>query len=100
MARWLAAVVLALMAIGIADCLLRWHVSAARWLASAAFVSIAAAAGYRWLWPTMRYRTTAAAAARRIEQRFPDLKEWLTSAAAFLAESEHDPTAGSPALRR
>lgn len=98
--RFAAAAVAIIATIAALDYLLRWHDPGLRWLVSLA-VCLGIGLAFSYLaWPTFTARRGLIDVARRIELRFPQLGERLSSAMAFLAQSEDDPTAGSPALRR
>lgn len=55
---------------------------------------------YRFLWTPLRARLRPIDVAQRLERRFPELAERLSSSIEFLSEPEDDPRAGSPELRR
>ncbi len=55
---------------------------------------------YRWVLRGARARFADVALASRVEGRFPDLHDRLTSAVEFLGQGEDDAQAGSPELRR
>lgn len=98
--RFVATTVAIVAAIAMLDYLLRWHDPGLRWLVSLVAVVGAGLAFYFLARPVIAARRGLIDVARRIERRFPQLGERLSSSMAFLAQSEGDPTAGSPALRR
>lgn len=100
LSRFAAAAVGIIILLALADYGLRLHDAAGRWLFSLmALLGIAGA--FMWLgWPALRPRKSPIEVARRIESRFPALEGRLSSAVAFLDESEDDPRAGSAALRK
>jgi hypothetical protein len=55
---------------------------------------------YRFLWPVLTSHLSDVNVALRIERCYPQLEDRLSSTAQFLEQSENDPLAGSPALRR
>ncbi len=98
--RFIAAAVAIVAAIAALDYLLRWHDPGLRWLVSLVALLGAGLAFYFLARPVFAAHRGLIDVARRIERRFPQLGERLSSSMAFLAQSEDDPTAGSPALRR
>src|SRR5262245_22513062 len=98
--RFAAAALALLVSISMLDHLLRWHDPGLRWLASLTAIATIAAAFFYFAIPGFRVRRNLIDVARRIERRFPQFGERLSSAIAFLEQGEHDPTAGSSALRR
>ncbi len=55
---------------------------------------------YRYLLPAVRVPLDDVRLARRVEQRYPELTDRLSSSLNFLNQSEDDPQAGSSELRR
>src|SRR6476620_3617462 len=100
LARFGAAVLAIVVGLGLIDYLLRLHAPVARWLLSAVGVVLTIIAFLKLAWPAIRLRQSAVSTARRIELRFPDLGERLSSAIAFSAEAVTNPVAGSSALRQ
>ncbi|HMC09984.1 MAG TPA: hypothetical protein VKH44_01790, partial [Pirellulaceae bacterium] len=100
LARFAVAVVLAITGLGFLDYLLRLHDPLARWLLSASLLATVIFAFNKLVLPSLRVHQSPIGTARRIELRFPVLRERLSSAIAFLSQSQDDPTAGSPVLRR
>ncbi|MCA9248047.1 MAG: hypothetical protein KDA42_13055 [Planctomycetales bacterium] len=99
-AAWLAVVVAALMILGACDFVLRYQDPGLRILASlAALVAIAWGAN-RYLRSVVFLRIDALDVAQRIERRYPELKQSLSSAIVFLRQEEGDAGAGSSTLRR
>lgn len=100
-AAWVTAlVVTALLVAGTADYLLRYDDHGVRLIVTLLVLAAAGWSVWRFLLPAWRYRPSDVDTARRIERRFPQLRDRLSSSVAFLNESEDDPRAGSPALRR
>lgn len=100
-AAWMVGVVAAAaMAAGLADYLIRYQDRGVRIIVSLMVLAAAAWSAWRFLWPALRYQPGDVDTARRIERRFPHLRDRLSSAVAFLNEPEDDPRAGSAALRR
>ena len=71
-----------------------------RLLSTAAVLAVGVWGLGRFLSPAFVRRLPEIEVAQRIEQRFPQLCDRLSSAVAFLGQSEDQPTAGSPDLRR
>jgi hypothetical protein len=71
-----------------------------RVICSATLVIAVGLGAYYFLFPALFYRRSDEQVAQRIERRFPQLRDRLSSTLAFLIQAEDDPTAGSPALRR
>jgi hypothetical protein len=55
---------------------------------------------WKWLYPAWKYPWSEFEVAQRVEQRWPELRNRLSSSLAFLSQSEDDPVAGSASLRR
>ncbi|HEY3395222.1 MAG TPA: hypothetical protein VGK58_21150 [Lacipirellulaceae bacterium] len=87
-------------ALGAADYLVRFSDRGLRIMATLALFATFIWAVYRWAYLPSRRRLAPFAVARRIEQRFPQLKDSLASAVEFLMQSEEDSTSGSAQLRR
>ena len=58
------------------------------------------AAVYRFLYPAIAVRLSDVQLAQRVQQRWPELGDELTSAVEFIEQAEDDVLAGSPDLRR
>lgn len=86
--------------LGLADYLLRLNDFGVRLICWAGLVAVLAAGVYYVLYPALVFRPTDLQIARRIEQYYPPLADRLSSALAFLDQSEQDATAGSASLRR
>src|SRR5262245_47054209 len=86
--------------LGLIDFLIRFHDPGLRIMSTAAFLAVVAWVAYRWWYLPSRPPISELAVARRIEARFPQLRDSLASAVEFLQQSEHDETAGSTQLRR
>src|SRR5262245_4077671 len=100
LARFGAALAAIVVGLGLLDYFLRPHDSLSRWILSLAAVALSIMALAKLTWPAARFVQSLVATARRIERRFPELGERLSSAIAFLAQDENAITAGSPDLRR
>lgn len=87
-------------AFGVVDYLVRVQDPGLRWMFSLLVLGVTIAIVVRYLWPAMRIPLSDLEIARRIEQCFPPLRNRLSSAVEFLTQSEDDPYAGSPQLRR
>ncbi|NUQ61695.1 MAG: hypothetical protein HUU20_04350 [Pirellulales bacterium] len=96
----LGAAVAAVILLGAADYAIRFEDRGIRVLASAAVLSVLVWAAYRNLYFGLTTRMTDVELARRLECRFPVLRDSLASAVEFLRQSEEDPLAGSVAMRR
>jgi hypothetical protein len=88
------------LAFGWLDYLLRFQDPGVRWIISAAALALVAWCFWRYLVPTFRYRCSDLQAACRIERRFPELGDRLSSAVAFADQRPDDVQAGSAQLRR
>ena len=73
---------------------------AGRWLRSLALAWLGVAIGRRWWVAVARPRVTLLEVARRVERRYPQLRDVVTSAVDFSSQSPTDPCAGSESLRR
>src|SRR5262245_40301735 len=100
LARFVVATVLVVAALGLIDYGFRLHNPMARWLLSICAVALLGVAFVKLALRQLVAARGQLATARRIEHRFPELGERLSSAIAFLKQADNDPTAGSPALRR
>ncbi|MEX0585424.1 MAG: hypothetical protein WD176_02180, partial [Pirellulales bacterium] len=104
--RWLfgmgrvAAVVLAGgVLLALADFQFRYQDPGLRILSTGALGLVVAWGLWRYLSPLVRRGPSRLTVARRIEQRFPQLSDSLSSSIDFLERPENDPTSGSPALQ-
>jgi hypothetical protein len=82
------------------DYLVRYQDRGLRIMASLAFAVAVGWTAYRCFILPRRKRLGDVDLAKKVERRFPELKDRLASAVDFLGQDENDPTAGSPALRR
>ena len=82
------------------DYFLRYEEPGIRFASTAAVVLVIVWAGWRYLLPSVRTELSDVFLARRIERRFPILRERLAGAVAFLRTPDGDPSAGSAELRR
>lgn len=96
----IAAAVLAIVLLGLADYLIRFQDRGVRAISTAAALVACGWAMRRFLWPALTARWTTVRLAQRAEKRFPGLTDRLASTMYFLAQPEGDETAGSAALRR
>jgi hypothetical protein len=85
---------------GSVDYWLRTSETGVKAIASLAILAVTLLVAIRVSWPAWRQRLRLLSVAQRIEQRFPELGDRLSSSLAFLAEEEHDKLAGSATLRR
>jgi len=97
---FLATVVLALLALGFMDYLVRFQDVGMRVICFALLWLVVAWGSYRYLRSAWLYRCSDLQAAQRIERRFPSLGDLLSSAVAFSAQGAADQSAGSLELRR
>src|SRR5437870_1825082 len=100
LARFAVAGIVASVALCLIDYLLRIHDPVARWLICALFLGLISASFRKFVLPVLWLKRDPIATARRTELHFPEPGERLSSAIAFLRQSENDRTAGSPDLRR
>lgn len=84
----------------LADYTLRSDDAGVRLLSSAAVLAVGAWAMGRFAYPVFVRRLSELEVAQRIEQRFPQMCDRLSSAVAFLGQPEDQVTSGSPDLRR
>jgi len=89
----------AMLAWGLLDYLVHFQDRGLRILASFSIAGVFTWTAYRLFVAWRRLRPDAELA-RRVERRFPRLHDRLVSAVEFLHESDDDPWAGSPVLRR
>ncbi len=82
------------------DYALRFDDAGVRWLSTSAVLAAGVWGLWRFFGPALVRRLPELEVAQRIEQRFPQLCDRLSSAVAFLGQSEAQPTAGSADLRR
>jgi hypothetical protein len=85
---------------GLIDAAVHVSESGVRAIASLAILAATAFVAWRWAWPAWQQRPTLLSVAQRIEQRWPELGDRLSSSLAFLGQRESDALAGSAALRR
>ncbi len=100
-ACWISATAIAAaLVLGLADYLVRLSDPGLRIMSTAALVVAVVWAAHRWWYLPQRQRLVPLVVARRVEARFPQLRDSLASAVEFLRQSETDETAGSAQLRR
>ena len=97
---FLAVGVLAAFAVGFTDYLFRfqdrgWRVTGSTLVGAALVWAFA-----RFVYPSLAARYNNVQVAQRIERRFPQLADQLSTAVSFLEYSPSDPYAGSPLLRQ
>ena len=98
---WTAAALLAaVLALGLTDYAIRFQDRGIRLMASLAVMLVLAWACYRFWYRGFGRRLGDVELAQRVERRFPNLANRLTSAIQFLKQPESDVHAGSAALRR
>jgi len=97
---WLIAALGAVLLAGLADYCLRLDDTGVRLFSSAAVAAFCGWCLWRLVVPLYLHRLSELEVAQRIEQRFPQWCDRLSSAVAFLDQSEQQPLAGSPDLRR
>src|SRR4030042_3511095 len=95
-----AAVVGTMTVVGLADYVIRFEDRGLRVICSLLVLGALGWTGYRYLYLGMSVRLRHAYLAGRVQRRFPGLEDRLVSSVEFLGQSEDDPTAGSPPLRR
>ncbi|NLF72238.1 MAG: hypothetical protein GX575_24655 [Candidatus Anammoximicrobium sp.] len=84
----------------VTDYALRFDDAGVRWLSALAVLALGAWGLGRFLVPVLVRRLSELEVAQRIERRFPEMCDRLSSAVAFLNQPEEEPTAGSADLRR
>lgn len=98
---WVAVCVIgAVLVLGTADYLIRFQDRGIRLMCSLAIVAVMVRAVWQFAWQPLRRRLSAVEVAQRVERRFPQLKQELSSSIEFLSRSAADQVAGSAALRR
>jgi len=98
---WVASgIVATVAAVGLADWLFRFQDRGLRLMASLAVLAVTGWTGYRFLYRGLTARLGDLELALRLQRKFLQLGDGLASAVEFLGQSERDPTAGSPAMRR
>ncbi len=97
---WLSGFLGAVSLAALADYCLRLDDVGVRVLSSVAVLAVAGWGFRQFLLPLFLRRTSELEVAQRIEQRFPQLRDRLSSAVAFLGQAEQEPAAGSAELRR
>ena len=97
---WLIAVLGAILLAGVSDYLLRLDDVGVRVLSSAAVAAVCVWCLWRFVVPLFVCQLSELAVAQRIEQRFPQWSDRLSSAVAFLDQPAEQVTAGSADLRR
>jgi hypothetical protein len=94
-----AAVVAAILVLGLADYWIRFRDPGIRILSLLAVMAAGGWAAFRYLRPLLTRRLDDVAIAQRIERHFPVLHDRLSSSVEFLKTSPSDREVGSPALR-
>ncbi|HEY1785056.1 MAG TPA: DUF4175 family protein, partial [Pirellulales bacterium] len=94
-----AAVVVATLALGLADYWIHFRDPGIRVLSLVALLAVLVWAAIHYLRPVLVRRLDDVAIAQKIERHFPTLRDRLSSSVEFLHASPSDRLAGSPALR-
>jgi hypothetical protein len=98
---WIVSGVLATtLVLGLADYLFRFQDPGLRLMASLGVLAVLGWTVYRFLYRGLTVRLGEVELARRLQRHFPELRGSLASAVQFLRQSDDDPAAGSPAMRR
>jgi len=98
---WVVAAVLgATLLLGLVDYQLRFQDRGIRVICSLLVLGTLGWTCYRYLFLPMTARLRDVDLALRLQRRYPALEDRLVSSVEFLRQSEDDPLAGSPALRR
>ena len=99
----LSCVVLAAFGLLLVACLLDWLLrlddSGVRLILILGITAVTAGVAWRFLVVPLRQRMTPVDLARRMERRFPELRDQLATTVAFM-EGDGDPRLGSPSLQR
>lgn len=98
--RFAIALVLVLAAVCVADYFIRASDPGVRVISTLAVLGVAGWLFHRFVFRSQMSAPTLVQTAQRIERRFPQLGERLSSAIAFLGQGENDIAAGSTDLRR
>lgn len=101
--RWATVAIAALViwaAVSLMDYHLRPEGAGWRWFASGLWWTVVAVTAVQLHRRSQHTTLTRAAVARRLEHRFPQLRDWLTTAVDFLSEWTEHPAGDSPALRQ
>ena len=97
---FVAAGLAAVLALGLADYLLRFQDRGLRVIGSLAVAAAWGWASFAYVYRPLRVRLRDLDLAVRLQRACPQLGDRLATAVEFLGQAESDPTAGSPALRR
>ena len=87
------------MLLGLLDFLFRYLDPGLRVLSSLLLLGAVVWAWRRFVVPLLHRKSDTLFVAQQAEQQFPELHDRLSSSVEFLQQSEHDPKAGSAALR-
>jgi hypothetical protein len=85
---------------GLIDAALHVSEAGVRAIATLAILAATGFVAWKFALPAWRTRPSLLSVAQRIEQRWPELGDRLSSSLAFLGQEESDALAGSAALRR
>lgn len=96
----LAIVLAAAIGLALVDYLFKFQDHGVRLIFSMTVAGVLVWAGYQFLWRNLRRRLSDVAIAQRVERRFPELGDRLSTSIEFLTQDEADVLAGSAALRR
>lgn len=100
-AAWWACLFLAASFVaGCADYWLRYREQGLRWLATGSVATLIVWGWLRFVWPALSCRLSEEVVAHWIERRFPDLRDRLSSAVAFVRQPREDARFGSNILRQ
>ena len=89
----------ALLVVGLADYVIRFHDMGARVLASLVVVATIAWACFRYVRPVWRKKSTPLEMAQQIQRQYPGLEDRLASSLEFLGTAPESRTSGSSELR-
>jgi hypothetical protein len=89
-----------MMAVGLADYFIHFRDRGVRVICLLVVLGASGWVAYRYLLTALRSQMRDVDVALRIERRFPAFQDRLASTIEFLKQSEDDPQAGSPLLRR
>jgi hypothetical protein len=99
-ATFIAIVLPAAVVLGLLDYLLRIDDEGVRLICSSLLLTVAGWAFWRFVLAAARAKFSLLLTARAVERRFPNLRDQLSSAIAFLHRDQDDAYAGSADLRR
>ncbi len=100
LAWMIVAALAAALVVGLVDYFLRSSELGVRFIFSLGVLACIGWAAWRFLWPSLASHLSDIQVAQRIQRRWPQLNDRLSSSLEFLSQEEGDHMAGSPALRR